>query len=521
MEHKVGSLALRKRAAKMSAMQSNLQPILSTASRRRATWEWIALTCVLVPGAWIRFSDLGERSLWMDELGTWHVSRMALGPSLRWAPELNIPPAYQIALRLITDAAKPTELVLRLPAAVCGVGVLVVGWWIGRRFGGWACGLAMAMLLAAQPLQIQWARDARSYSMLAVGTMISVALWYRLVRQPSRRVLAAYVVVTAITFHAHYLAVLTLCAQIAWWMHRLAISRQWRLARFPLIALVLVGALWTPMSLHHLRYRSTVFQGLEWIPPADWLSAMRVLAEITFGEVWAWCVLPAGLLIWATRWRARESGPNRACDDSDADSSAMRLLVAWLICAWFGLLVVSWFSHPLVVSRYALPAAVPALLIPLMAIRRIHKLAPVGVGLAFGALGLADTLTRDDPTLGGYREMAAYLNEHVDRSSEAVVLCIEQAVDPDWVELKRLGFDYYPLDSNIDLRELLLDPEFADRDQPILRDPRGLYVLAFLADPLPLLQANGRHGAPVEYDGAQHPALAFGLYRVLKVAPIE
>jgi hypothetical protein len=509
------------RAAKMPVMPSNPVPILSASSRRPASWEWIALACVLIPGAWVRFAELGDRSLWLDELSTWHVSRMALGPSLRWGPELTIPPAYQLALRLITDEDKPTEQVLRLPAAVCGAAVIVAGWWLGRRFGGRECGLALALLLAANPLQIQWAREARSYSMLVLGTVMSVALWHRLVREPTRRALTAYVVATSITFHAHYLAVLTVLAQVLWWIPVLWRENRGPSVRFPLIGLTLVGVLCAPMSLHYLRYRSSAFQGLDWIPPADWMSAVGVLGEATFGWAWVWCILPAGILIGLTRWRAGKSEASRTSGESDAESSAMRLMITWLACAWLGLLVVSWFAHPLIISRYALPAAVPALLIPLMAARRIHKLAPFVLALAFAPFGLADALTRVEPTLGGYREMAAYLNEHVDPRSEAVVLCMEEAVDPEWAMMKRLGFDYYPLDPAIELHELLLDPEFADRDQPILRDPRGLYVLAFRADPLPLLRANGRHGAPVEYDGARYPALAFGLYRVLRVAPIE
>ena len=517
-EHGVASLAACEQAAKMQAMQANPEPILTTSSRRRATWEWIALASVLVLGAWMRFADLAGRSLWMDELSTWHVSRMELEPSLRWGPELTKPPAYQFALRLISDAAKPTEQVLRLPAAVCGVAAIAAFCWLGRRLGGWACGLALAILVAANPLQIQWAREARPYSMLTLGTVISFVLWFRLVREPSRRALAAYVLVTAITFHAHYLTALIVLAQLLWWVAGLAGGHRGRSARFASIGLVLVGALCTPMALHYLRYRSSVFQGLDWIPPADWMSAMAVLGEVTFGRAWAWCVLPAGLLVVLTRWRAPKS---ESSVESDAESSAIRLLITWLFCAWLGLLVVSWIAHPVMVARYALPAAAPALLIPLMAARRIHKLAPLGVALALGLIGLADALTRHDATLGGYRELTAYLNEHVDRRSEAVVLCMEEAVDPEWATMKRLGFAYYPLDGSIELHELLLDPEFADLDQPILRDPRGLYVLAFRADPLPLLQAAGRHGAPIEYDGALHPTLAFGLYRVLKVAPIE
>ena len=491
------------------------------------------LALIVLLGAYLRFDGLGQRSLWLDEFSTWHVSRMDIGQSLRWAPELTKPPLYQLVLRMVTPSARPGEQVLRLPAAVCGMLTILAAWWLGRAAGGWAVGCALAGLVACHGVHIHYSQEARSYSMLVLGCAVSLALWHRLVTAPRWADLVAYVVVAALTFHAHYLTMLTLGAEAMWWL-LLGTFRQTQRRKWPLIALGATGVFCAPMVVHYLRFQSSIFQGLDWIPPPTWHGALEILDQLTFGRVWVLALLVPSVLIWlagllgyvglgipqrsvracggtCARWWTSHAG---AFTDSK-DPCGLLLIV--LAAAWLGLVVVSWVVQPAMILRYALPASIPALLIPLVVARRLNRYAPLVIMAIFMVGTAPEYLGRKSSVVPGFRELSMFLNERVDPRTEAVVLAIDGTVEPSWADLERLAFRYYPI-RGLPVYELPVTPNGSAETPAILEDPRALYIVIFRADPLPMLKAAGRVLSPFNVEGRQYRQLLFSPYRLIRVA---
>ena len=656
--------------------QSNIAPREPFESRR---WLRIgALAATLGFAAFLRFDGLGARSLWADEFCTWRVSRMPPGESLRWGPELTKPPLYQLCLRAISADEKPNEKTLRLPAAASGVLAVIVVWWLASIAGGWTTGCAGALLFACNELQIDYSQEARSYSMLVLGGALSTGLWYRLVTSheatPARpgqapprsheerertpyvpryargtwRLGSVYVVVTVLAFHAHYLMLLTVAAQAAWWvMIRLPITdcrsvidegpraRRRRGLAGP-IAMAAAGLLCVPIVWHYLRYRTSAFQGLDWIAPPTWGDAISVLGKLTFGPVWVGGMLaPAVIAVtmaivqtskplnvkksksqnikkleshdapFGEVHRAKEGASGTHPTNADGVRSLTvaalfrraiagrndlcGLLLCWLGAAWLGLMVISWLAHPAMVARYALPAAVPAILLPLIVAHRIDARGPLVIAAVFFAASAGRWTGRSEKVMPGFREMVEFLNEVVDPDREVVVLAIERTTSPGWEEMDRLGFDYYPLHlppyqggiqggrlprnhihdrqgadslpTQSDPRPLgsgLLRPAHQTRDrqgadsqggikggsdrpisqspkrpieilylrqgkldgdQPVLRDPRALWLVVFLADPEHAVESAGREMAKIRIDDRSYQQLLFTPYRVMLVAP--
>ena len=212
---------------------SDLTESPQRSSRRDRAAFLLALTGLLLLATYFRIEQIGLRSLWRDELCTWHASRMPLGESLRWGPELTKPPAYQLALRAVTQDPHPSESMLRLPAVLCGLALLPVAVWMGRLAGGFGIGLALLALLAVNALQVFYSREARPYSMLVLGCAISTGLWYSLITNRRTGTLCAYVAVTALTLYAHYLAGLTIVGHAVWWLVSHAPSRGLQPSRTP------------------------------------------------------------------------------------------------------------------------------------------------------------------------------------------------------------------------------------------------------------------------------------------------
>lgn len=260
-----------------------------------------------------------------------------------------------------------------------------------------------------------------------------------------------------------------------------------------------------------------MFEGLAWIPAATWSGAARILAKLSCGRAWAYIVLPVSIALWAwMSWRPRRRGVPAP---SSARNAAAALLVLWLLSAWLGLLMISWVANPLLIARYALPAAVPAMLLPLLVAARLHRHAPLILAGVFLMITAPEWLRHGAEVSPGFRELVQYLNEHADPESSMVAILIENVTHPDWADMQRLGFDYYPL-QRLPVCDLYLAAGAVERNRPVLADPRTLYIVVFLGDPLPLIQAAGRRTSAFRLDGQTYSQLLFTPYRLLQVAPI-
>lgn len=508
----------------------------SNGSVSRITWiTWFSMMVLaLILGAYLRLEGLGERSLWRDELCTWHVSRMALSESIRWGPELTKPPLYQLALRALTRDPHPSEAMLRLPAAACGILVLAAGWWLGNLGGGRLVGAAMALLCACNGLQIYYSQEARPYSMFLLGCALATGFWYHLVTDGRWRFFVAYVIVAVLTLHAHYLAGLTFVGHALWWVMvawknpSIAFGRNRWLRPFG--AIVATGALCIPIAARYLYYRSSMFQGLSWIDPPTWRGTLEVLGRLTCGWEWIFVALIPASALWIagifkmsppTRWRS--GGPLFS-----GRSDLCGLLLASFLFGWFGLLVISWITHPAMIARYALPAGVPAILIPLIMAHRLDCRAPVVLMLVFVLATAPDWISRgyasqippqwrNDP---GLRELAAYLHENVNPQTEAAVLTLDATIYPEWEDSERLVFDYYPIEG-VPIEELRLATDNITAENDVLRDPRGLYLIVLWADEMRIVEAAGRKIVSFEIEGRSYDRLLFTPYRLVHVAPLH
>jgi hypothetical protein len=443
---------------------------------------------------------------------------MGLWESLSWGPELTKPPLYQFSLRLLTQDPRPSEAQLRFPAALCGLLTILAGWWVGKLAGGWSVGLAVAGLLAFNGLQIEYSQEARPYSMLVVACTLSSVLWYRLVVDVRRVFLYGYIITATLALYAHYLAALTILAHALWWVVVLSGRPQGQRPLRPLAGLLVTGLLCVPLAVRYLYYKSSLFQGLDWIDPPTWQRSQDVLEELTFGWHWVYLVFATLVALWIAGAfglklrRLRRPGGSLFAGREDICG----LLLVWWLCAWFGLLVISWLTHPAMVARYALPGAVPMLLLPLVVAHRLDRRVPLVVMAVFIASAAPVWMGRTfEP---GCREMVAYLNTHVDPEGGAVVLAIDSG-RLGWEEMERMPFRYYPLD-DLSLLELPLRPNGRPVDDRVLTDPRTLYLVVFRSEPSEILAGTGRRIVPIVEKGLSYSQLLFAPYRLVVVAPL-
>jgi uncharacterized membrane protein len=169
---------------------------------RRPLWALLALAAA------IRFATLDQQSLWYDEAVTalrdLHAS---LGGTLSAVAHIeNTPPLYYVALWLWTRLLGTGVLALRSLSALAGVATVLVGWAIGRQLGSRRAAIALAAILATNPLFVWYSQEARAYELFVLLAAVAFLFFLRAREQPSRGNLAGWAAASAAALTTHYFA---------------------------------------------------------------------------------------------------------------------------------------------------------------------------------------------------------------------------------------------------------------------------------------------------------------------------
>jgi hypothetical protein len=169
-------------------------------------WETIALLAILVAAAWVRFWGLGGWGLEGDEdtmaLPAAHILRHGtpyLPSGMFYAR--GIGQLYAMAASML--AFGESEWAMRIPSVVCGLLLIALGYFYGRRFLAPIWNIAFVGALAFLPALIADSQEARMYIFLLAsltGYTILVFEWERTDRI-GMLIAAVAVMIVGIQFH--------------------------------------------------------------------------------------------------------------------------------------------------------------------------------------------------------------------------------------------------------------------------------------------------------------------------------
>lgn len=291
---------------------------------------WLASVIALAAG--LRFYQLGEESLWIDEAFSWQRAHWThdqiWGPAARSEPN---PPLYY-SIQRVWLVFGDSEAALRSFSAVAGILTTAVVFLIGRLLAGAGAGLIAALFLATSASHVAYSQEARSYAFLML--VATAAAWGLLVflrshgglcaapgaahRNRSRLLgLAAYATGTTLALYSHNTAVfLPLLANgvaLCWWLGRARLDRRF--------AIEWLTANLVPLGIW-LWWLPILFEQAQSALPASWIDQPSLPAAIidaariygnrylTFGAPWSQVLslVPfLGLLAvwhWRDRWPA-------------------------------------------------------------------------------------------------------------------------------------------------------------------------------------------------------------------------
>jgi mannosyltransferase len=120
---------------------------------------------ILLAGLLLRLISINQ-SLWLDEATTALVSKMSAPEMFSGFLKADFhPPLYYLLMKFWTDFFGYSELALRLPSVIFGLGTVYLIYLIGTEVASKKVGLFAALFLATSGLHVYYSQEARMYSM--------------------------------------------------------------------------------------------------------------------------------------------------------------------------------------------------------------------------------------------------------------------------------------------------------------------------------------------------------------------
>lgn len=148
------------------------------------------LSVIVVLGAALRWSYIGQESLWFDEAWSWRSAHLSL--SELWTEALDLHPPLYYSLQRLWLAFGQTEAALRSLSAVLGTSSIVLAFLLGRSVLDSRAGLVAALLTATSVLQVAYSQEARSYSLLAATALLVSLAMVAILRLDGDRLMKAW-----------------------------------------------------------------------------------------------------------------------------------------------------------------------------------------------------------------------------------------------------------------------------------------------------------------------------------------
>lgn len=237
----------------------------------------VILGFIILLGVALRSYEITARSLWFDEAFSWRLIEFSWPEMIARAAADVHPPLYYIVLKGWSVVFGSSLVALRSFSVAAAAATIAAAYlFVSSAVRSRAVGLFAAALIALSGWQIQFAWEARMYTL---GTTLALMSSWALLRAVRREPQTlgwwfVYALLSSLFAYVHYYALLTILAHIVFVIgYVLVLTRgrpgeilQSRRLWYGLIAAILAGALyapWIPILVNQLRQ----VQAAYWIPP--------------------------------------------------------------------------------------------------------------------------------------------------------------------------------------------------------------------------------------------------------------
>ena len=280
----------------------------------------------------VRLFNLGERSLWFDELVS--AAPVRMGSALDVLDFLNSWPDHTPLAYLLTWSLRGlggSEAAVRLPFALAGALNVPAMYLLGKAVGGGRVGLVAALFLAIAPFTVYYSQEARPYTIMMLFATLQALFALRAVRGGATRDWLALGGLTVLLLYTGYLsfacsaavAVFICAALAAETMSALrrppidsgprdlrVVARKWSWAAAT-AALVSLG--YVPWIPHFIGFVTNPGIGFNRLPKGyqvQWRDVQTLLEQIGLTDLWLVLVAIGAIpgILWIARRRHWREG---------------------------------------------------------------------------------------------------------------------------------------------------------------------------------------------------------------------
>jgi hypothetical protein len=292
-------------------------------------------------------THITEKSFWLDEAFSAVLVQQdwARLSQIFLAEQANMS-GYHVLLRLWVAGFGSSEAALRALSAIFSVLSIPAIYGLGKQTIGRQGAIAAAILLSINAFNLQYAQEARGYSLALLMATLCSYFFIRGIQRSSFRNWGLYVVTGVCGLYAHIFVAFPIGAHYIW----LVRSRErWQeRGRNAAVSLGVIAVLAAPLLLMMSR------QGhLEWLAPPTLRVVLDALQAITGG---GGRVLMAGYLVLCSYAVA-------ASTVRDRQSWALEFLWIWLALPFVITIPYSLFVKPIFVARYLIVCVPPLVLL--------------------------------------------------------------------------------------------------------------------------------------------------------------
>ncbi|MEK6904979.1 MAG: glycosyltransferase family 39 protein [Nanoarchaeota archaeon] len=170
--------------------------------RRKLIVFWI-LAAILLVAAVLRFYNIEEESLWLDECFTLSYGSKPINLLVETLKKDVHPIGYYLLQHLLIDYFGSGEMVLRILSVFFGVLSVYLTYLLGRKLFSWKEGLLAAFFVAISYTSILYSQEAKMYSMFGAFFLLSLYSFIMFLKKPSYFNILFFSISIALLLHTH------------------------------------------------------------------------------------------------------------------------------------------------------------------------------------------------------------------------------------------------------------------------------------------------------------------------------
>lgn len=371
---------------------------------------WVLLFIIIL-GFALRTYTLGHESIWLDEAFSIYHSQQGVAHILSLKDPS--PPLYYILLHFWMGLFGNSEFAVRFLSVLFGTASIYAIYILGKSIFNENVGLISATLLAVSPLHIYFSKEARTYILFFLFTLLSMYFYNELHKEKNnqkqnKKNIIGYLIFTSLMLYSHVYAVFLILAQnIHFFIANKFIfnkkQKDWFLIQFTLLIIYIP---WI------LELFSVIKRGLHtWIPPPSIQQLLYMIFDLFSGKVLS--SLGLALTILCLLFILTHRLKNKD----------LLFFSIWIIIPILIPVIYSLIFSPLFIPKYVYFISFPLLILVANSISKMKKHFTLIIILALIVLSILTLNIQEQTTIkDSWNEVGTYLKENYKEGDKIIII---------------------------------------------------------------------------------------------------